>query len=80
MAKVTTAQMEKFFLELVKEKEEIPNFFLWDPKYRIISFLLKWCICPSFQIDGTELEFLNSLWGLGTEYKNMVVVPARKAT
>jgi hypothetical protein len=26
------------------------------------------------------LEFLNNLWGLGNEYRNKVVVPARQAT
>jgi hypothetical protein len=28
----------------------------------------------------TELEFLNSLWGLGTEEEYRVIVPARQAT
>ncbi len=26
------------------------------------------------------LDFLNNLWGLGTEYRNRVIVPARQAT
>jgi hypothetical protein len=26
------------------------------------------------------LEFLKNLWGLGTDYRNRVVVPARQAT
>jgi hypothetical protein len=27
-----------------------------------------------------ELEFLNNLWGLGTEYRKRTIVPARQAT
>ncbi len=35
---------------------------------------------PFPKLFWPELEFLNSPWGLGTEYRNRVIVPARQAT
>jgi hypothetical protein len=35
---------------------------------------------PGGPVSSTELDFLNTQWGLGTEYRNTVIVPARQAT
>jgi hypothetical protein len=51
------------------------------PKYTMHILLpLQFSLPACLHVHKPELEFLKSLWGQGTEFRNRVIVPARQAT